>query len=42
MWRPDLKKVAFVKIVAGLKDDGGQEDKEEHCGGKGLYLRYKN
>ena len=33
-----LKKVALVKIVARLKDDGGKKDKEEHCWRKGLDL----
>jgi len=33
---PILKKVALVKIVARLKDDGGKKDKEEHCWRKGL------
>ena len=33
-----LKKVALVKIVARLKDDGGKKDKEEHCWRKGLNL----
>lgn len=35
----DLEKIALVKIVARLKDDGGQEDEEEHCGGKGFHLK---
>ena len=35
----DLEEIALVKIVARLKDDGGQEDEEEHCGGKGFHLK---
>ena len=34
----DLEKIALVKIVARLKDDGGQEDEEKHCGRKGFHL----
>ena len=35
----DLEKVPLVEIVSRLKDDGGEEDEEEHCGGKGFHLK---